>query len=299
MGARHVRANGLRFALLEQGPADGPLALCLHGFPDHAHTWRHLLPRLADAGFRAVAPWMRGYAPTQVPTDRATPPGTLTADVNALHRALGGDERAVLVGHDWGAVFAARAARAAPERWRSLVTLAVPPEAALLRRPPGAEQAWRSWYMLLAQVPGAERAFLRDDLALIEQLWRDWSPGIEPDPDDFRRLRATLADPGVMRAVLSYYRGFARQGLRARGARARPPAPPPQPHLHLHGADDGCIGVEYAAEAARVLPNPASRVEVLDAVGHFLHVEAPERVGAMILDHLAAEADGADGPPPR
>ena len=62
-----VEANGLHFAALAAGPADGPLALCLHGFPDAAPTWRHLLPALADAGFRAVAPWMRGYAPTAVP----------------------------------------------------------------------------------------------------------------------------------------------------------------------------------------------------------------------------------------
>lgn len=288
MAARHVTANGLRFAALEEGPADGPLALCLHGFPDHAPTWRHLLPALADAGYRAVAPWMRGYAPTQVPPDRATPPATLTADVNALHRALGGDGRAVLVGHDWGAVFAARAARAAPERWRALVTMAVPPERVFVHQPPDAAQAWRSWYTVLAQLPGAERAFLRDDLALVEQLWRDWSPGHEPDPDDLRRLKATLSDPGVMRAALSYYRGFARDAVPRPGRPRRAVVPPPQPHLVLHGRDDGCLAAAYAEASARLLPHPRSRVEVLADAGHFLHLEAPDRVAGLVREHLGA-----------
>src|SRR5712692_1264958 len=120
---RTVLANDLEFAILEAG--SGPLALCLHGFPDCAHTWRHLLPALADAGFHAVAPFMRGYAPTGVPADGAYQIGALAADAAALHEALGGDEDAVLIGHDWGAEAAYCAAAHAPQRWRLLVTLAV------------------------------------------------------------------------------------------------------------------------------------------------------------------------------
>ena len=88
-----VRANGLEFGVLEAG--SGPLALCLHGFPDTAHTWRHLLPALAGAGFHAVAPFMRGYAPTAVPADGAYQVGALVADAVALHEVLGGSA----VGH--------------------------------------------------------------------------------------------------------------------------------------------------------------------------------------------------------
>src|SRR5215813_26829 len=122
---RTVRANDLDFAIVEAG--SGPLALCLHGFPDSAHTWRHLLPALADAGFHAVAPFMRGYAPTGIPADGEYQIGALAADAVALHEALGGDGNAVLIGHDWGAETAYPAAAHAPERWRRLVTLAVPP----------------------------------------------------------------------------------------------------------------------------------------------------------------------------
>src|SRR5213080_3045646 len=110
-----VSAGGLEFGVLtcEDGSAPPlapgsrrPLALCLHGFPDSAQTWRHLLPELAAAGFRAVAPWTRGYAPTDVPAGSDYDIGTLAADVNTLHDALAGDEDAVLVGHDWGAITA-------------------------------------------------------------------------------------------------------------------------------------------------------------------------------------------------
>jgi pimeloyl-ACP methyl ester carboxylesterase len=100
---RTVRVNGTEFSYLESGPPEGPLALCLHGFPDTAHTWRHLMPALAQSGYRAVAPWMRGYAPTEIPADGIYQVGALAVDACALHDALGADGDAVLVGHDWGA----------------------------------------------------------------------------------------------------------------------------------------------------------------------------------------------------
>src|SRR4051812_50195551 len=104
--------------MLEDGPADGPLALCLHGFPDSAWGWRHLLPALAGAGYHAVAPFMRGYAPTAVPADQCYFTGALALDAIALHGALGGDDRAVLIGHDWGATATYRAAAHKPQLWR-------------------------------------------------------------------------------------------------------------------------------------------------------------------------------------
>jgi pimeloyl-ACP methyl ester carboxylesterase len=122
-----VTARGVDFAYLECG--SGPLALCLHGFPDSAWTFRHLLPDLAEAGYRAVAPWMRGYAPTGVPADGRYQSGALVADACALHEALGGDGDAVVIGHDWGAGAAAGAAAWEPDRWRRVVTMAVLPRA--------------------------------------------------------------------------------------------------------------------------------------------------------------------------
>src|SRR5512136_420172 len=96
-----VRANGVRFATLEAG--DGPLVLCLHGFPDHARSFRHQLPVLAAAGYRAVAPFMRGYAPTESPPEGSYHTAALAEDVLALIDALGYSQ-AYVFGHDWGAL---------------------------------------------------------------------------------------------------------------------------------------------------------------------------------------------------
>ena len=300
--ARFVRANGLTFAVREVGPTDGPLALLLHGFPDTWATWRHLAPQVADAGYRTVSVAMRGYAPTQVPADWATDPTTLTADVNALHRALGGGPRAVVIGHDWGAIAAARAAAAAPDRWRRVVTMAVPPEQQLAAAVTDLAQVRRSRYLLRAQMPGLERRLADPELGYIRGLWARWSPGYEPQTADLEPLAATFTSPGVPRAVLSYYRGFGRAALR-RDALSRRIGLPPQPHLVLHGQDDGCLGAGYAHATAGSLPHPASRVVVVDGVGHFLHLEAPDRIGDEVVAFLAEDVDrvrrtgaGASGP---
>ncbi|MGH9005868.1 MAG: alpha/beta fold hydrolase, partial [Acidimicrobiia bacterium] len=180
-----VEAGGLTFGHLSAGDLEDrtkPLALCLHGFPDSAWTWRHLLPSLAAAGYRAVAPWMRGYAPTTVPADGHYQSAVLGLDACALHEALGGGDDAVLIGHDWGA-FAAYAAAHHGTPWRRVVTLAVPPPATITSGFLTYDQLRRSWYMFLFQHPLAELAVPMDDLAFIERLWADWSPGYDASAD--------------------------------------------------------------------------------------------------------------------
>src|ERR1700733_9890284 len=142
-----VAANGLEFAYVESGPPDGPLALCLHGFPDSAPTWRYLLPELGQAGYHAVAPFLRGYAPTGVPADGLYQVGALARDANALHEVLGGGGDAVIIGHDWGALATYAAVAHRPERWRRAVTLAVPPTASIGMSLFTYAQLQRSWYM--------------------------------------------------------------------------------------------------------------------------------------------------------
>src|SRR5437588_8695099 len=120
-----VQANNLDFAYLETG--SGPLALCLHGFPDSPYSYRYLLPALAGAGYRAVAPFMRGYAPTAIPADGSYTTTDLMTDGNALHEALGGGPDAVLIAHDWGVAAGWGAPVHAPERWHKVVVLNIPP----------------------------------------------------------------------------------------------------------------------------------------------------------------------------
>jgi pimeloyl-ACP methyl ester carboxylesterase len=268
-----VRANGLQFGVLEAG--SGPLALCLHGFPDAAYTWRHLLPVLAGAGFHAVAPFMRGYAPTAVPADGAYHLGALVADAVALHEVLGGDANAVLIGHDWGAEAAYGAAAFAPDRWRRLVTLAVPPAALDEVLFSDYEQLKRSFYLFMFKDPAgfAETVVARDDLAFLDKLWRDWSPGFQPG-EHLARVKDCLRQPANLAAALGYYRAAADQ--EAAGRRA------PQPTLYLHGARDGCIGVDLVRGAERLLA-PSSRMIVVDDAGHFLHLEEPGQVNHHIL----------------
>lgn len=282
-----VGANGLSFAYLAAG--DGPLALCLHGFPDSAWGWRKLLPALADAGFRAVAPFLRGYAPTEVPDDGRYQTGILALDACALHDALGGGPDAVLIGHDWGATAAYGAAAWEPDRWRRVVTLAVPPPAALAEGFLNYAQLRRSWYMFFFQHPLAEAAVAADDLAFIDHLWADWSPGYDAG-EDLPHVKKALREPANVAAALGYYRatlGGVGVDPALDAVQSAAATPTPQPTLYLHGRDDGCLGAELAAIAARSLTSPGSRVEMIDGAGHFLHLERPDEVQKHILDFVA------------
>jgi len=300
--AATVRANDLEFGLLEAG--SGPLALCLHGFPDTAHTWEHLLPALADAGFRAVAPFMRGYAPTAIPADGAYQIGALVADAVALHEALGGDGDAVLIGHDWGAETAYGAAAFAPGRWRRLVTLAVPPSALDAVIFSDYEQLKRLFYTFMFRDPNgfADAVVARDDMAFLDRLWADWSPGF-PARDHLARVKESLRDPANLAAAIGYYRaaGGYYRALGIEDPRGNAPdgasryaaeqdaagRQAPQPTLYLHGADDGCIRLEIARSTEQLLA-PSSRMVVVEHAGHFLQLERPDVVNDHILEWITS-----------
>jgi len=286
-----VEANGLRFGYLAAGD-EGPLALCLHGFPDSAWTWRHLLPALRDAGFRAVAPWLRGYAPTEVPTDGHYQTAMLGLDANALHDALGGGDDAVLVGHDWGAFAGYAAVQATPLRWCRLVTLAVPPPAAVAGSFFTYDQLRRSWYMFFFQHPLADMAVPMDDLAFVDRLWADWSPGYDAR-DDLVPVKAALGDPANLAAAIGYYRAtLGDVGIsddpEVVALQAASMGVPPLPTLYLHGRADGCMGADLAEPAGTFLTHEGSRVELVDDAGHFLHLERPDAVNQLVVDHLTS-----------
>lgn len=283
-----VSANGVQFAYLTAGEPDAPLALCLHGFPDSAHGWRHLLPALAQAGYRAVAPFQRGYAPTSVPADGCYQTGALAADAIALHDALGADGSAVIIGHDWGASGTHGAAVHAPDRWAKVVTMAVPPGPAMaMAFVTNLAQVQRSWYMFFFQHGLADLVVPANDLAFIDLLWSQWSPGYAAH-DDLAFVKASLRDPANLTAALGYYRATLGDGYKDPALDAVQAATQgwaTQPHLYLHGVDDGCIGVEVADSAAAMAP-PNVRVEFVEQAGHFLHLERPAEVNARIVEFL-------------
>ena len=268
---------------LQWGPSDGRLLVALHGFPDTAWTWRTVAPLLASAGFRVVAPFMRGYAPSGVPKDGDYSVRALAKDAVALHELLGGDDEAVLVGHDWGAVAAGLLAGDPDSPFGRVVALAVPPLpwinptretlmpwlAALARQP------FHSWYMAFNQVPGlAERIFDR----LTTKLWRDWSPGYDAT-EDLAFLRDATPSLAHRRAAVSYYRALTSKGSRAAFVE------PIHPLLSLQGDQDGALDPGFFP-AVHARTNAISRSELIAGTGHFLHLEQPDVIASRIVDFL-------------
>ena len=285
-----ILANDLNISYFAAGlDNDGPLAICLHGFPDSAHTWRHLLPRLADAGYRAVAPFLRGYAPTEVPSDGRFQTAASAMDALALRDALGGDADSVIIGHDWGAIITHIAANVRPDAFAKVVTIAVPPGNAVgVAFLSNLAQIKRSWYMFFFQHPFADFVVGANDLAYIDMLWAEWSPGFDAT-EELALLKPSLRDPANLQAALGFYRATLGAGYNdpaLQSAQDLSSTIPSQPLLYLHGRTDGCMGVEVAEFAAAELTSNA-RAEFVDGVGHFMHLEKPNEVNDIILSFLA------------
>ncbi|BDB41938.1 MULTISPECIES: alpha/beta fold hydrolase [Mycobacterium] len=261
-----------------------PLAVAVHGFPDTPHTWRHLGPALADLGYRVVAPWLPGY---DAPASGPISVGTYVRHILSVRSSRGGDERSVLIGHDWGAHTGYGTVGFQPDAFRRLVTLAVPPSAALGETMLGYRQLKRSFYIWLIQQVGLAETALTQP-GFWEQLWADWSPGYDPQ-QDISWLREHVTAENIA-SVIAPYRATFNPAFADPDAEAEAMAtftPPPIPTLYLHGSQDGGLGAEVVAGAARHLPVPGSAFEMIDGTGHFLHLEQPELVNARICGWLA------------
>jgi pimeloyl-ACP methyl ester carboxylesterase len=258
------------FDALVAGPEDGRPVLLLHGFPEGAEQWEHQLAALAAAGCRAVAFDQRGYSPGVRPAEVAAyGPEELIGDVLAVADALGW-QRFDLVGHDWGSAVGWMTAAAHPKRLRTLTAVSVPHGAALvaaLREDP--DQRRRSAYNELFRTPGEAERVLLDEGGL-RRIY-DGLPA-----ERIERYVERFSEPGALTAALNWYRAM------------RPPAnrgPITIPTLYVWSTGDAFIGETAARAAERHVAGPY-RFEVLEGVSHWISEEAPERLSALLLEHL-------------
>lgn len=294
MRSGQVVANGIRFAYLEEG--EGPLVLLLHGYPDSAHSWEHQLRALSAAGYRAVAPFLRGYPPTEVPRGGYYDRGTLALDVAALIDALGAGAPCHLVGQDWGAAISYGVLGAFGERIRRAVILAVPHPVVIrqtLRRSPA--QVIRSFHWFLFQLPWLPEQLVRvKSAAFLEFLWWLWSPRYR-DRAHVAAIRRTMADPAVAEATLAYYRAAMQESFRDPALaelRARIDRPIAVPTRVLCGSRDMRGRM---LEDQRDLFRAEYDWHIVDGAGHFLHRERPDEVNRLILDWLGPVSDDRSG----
>ena len=254
------------------GPADGPVVVLLHGFPQTSWTWHAVWPQLAGAGYRTVAPDLRGYSPD------ARPEGIdayrlehLVGDVLAVLDHVGADA-AHIVGHDWGAAIAWQLAARHQGRVRTLTAVSVPHPLAFV----GAlrtddDQRARSRYMKDWLDPAAERALLGGGL---QQVFG----GIPSASVD--RYLAVLREPGVLTHALAYYRAQSLADLYGLG-------PVTAPTLHVWSDGDHALGPAAAHATGAHVAGPY-RFEVLHEVSHWIPEQAPGQLAALVLAHLLA-----------
>jgi pimeloyl-ACP methyl ester carboxylesterase len=279
---RDVSANGIRLHVAEMGT--GPLVLLLHGFPQFWWAWRHQLVGLADAGYRVVAPDLRGYGASDKPP-RGYDAFTLASDVAGLVRALG-ERDAMIVGHDWGGVLAWTVGTLHPRVVRRLAVLNAPHplrlRSSLLSDPRG--QFRSSRHVLTFQLPRyGESLLTKDDGAYVGQLLDSWAGPRWQLTADYReavrRYREAIRIPNAAHCTLEWYRWAIRSLPRPDGLRfARLLAEPVSaPTLQLHGQLDSSLLPRTAQGSGRYVA-AAYEWRLVDSVGHFLPEEAPELV---------------------
>jgi pimeloyl-ACP methyl ester carboxylesterase len=276
---KYVQANGLRFAYLELG--SGPLVMFLHGFPDNAWSYRKQLQVFADAGFHAVSPFLRGYAPTEIPQDGVFDPIALGKDLAALIAALSVDNQALVVGMDWGGTATLTALATAPSAIKAAVVMntAHPITFHSIRRDPDAVRSLFHFYFF--QIEGAASAVNVEGLPFIDYLWKLWSPTFKDD-DHLRSVKETLRSPGTMAAALKYYSGLFNSAREHR----LPMNEMDTPTLTIYGSNDPTA--RYSPKEAQFFKGPYKSI-ILPDVGHFPHLERAAEVTGLIMDCFKTE----------
>ena len=273
-----VKLSSIELAYIERG--QGPLVLCMHGFPDNACTWLPTLELLAERGYRAVAPFTRGYYPSALAADGDYSLMALAQDILDLIGALG-EETAIVIGHDWGGLAAITAANMAPEKISKLVVGGVPH---LHKVPFTVAQLFRSWYVLLFQLPSLpEKLVGRNQLALIDKFYAAWSPQWVIGAEHLDSVKSSLSAPGALSAALDYYRAIVRRMTVARWKIVS--AKTTVPTLVFMGLADGSTGHELFRYTKDCYENLFDLVKMTN-VGHFPHIENHDLFARKVLNFL-------------
>jgi len=269
------------------GPMDGPIVLCLHGFPDTALSYRHQEQEFAAAGYRVIVPTLPGYEPSSLSEDGRYFLPTLADTVLEFLDQVAPNQKVHIVGHDWGAYITFLCAVMQPERFMSATQMAVPHPIRMreaLKRVP--KQILNSWYIFFFQTPRLpEWRIKRKNFSFLEWIWRKWSPGWTWEEAAMADLKQTFSDDRVLAAALGYYRDtFDLKDDRSKRNLTLSETPNHVPTLGLAGQLDGCIDADVFAGALQDRDFPGGlKVEVVLGCGHFLHQEKPELVNPLIL----------------
>jgi pimeloyl-ACP methyl ester carboxylesterase len=256
---------------------EGPDIVLLHGFPDTPYSWEGIEATLVDAGWRVTVPWLRGYHPDTIVPGRDYKPETLGRDALGLLDAIG-VRRAVLFGHDWGALLSYLAAGLEPSRVRALITSGIPHPSVLRRTP---QAMWSVHHFVGLKLPWASWSCRRNDFAYLDRLYRRWAPGWSgPKRDEtLRRAKEALSTQTTLHGSIGYYRDLPLNGapaLERVGA---------VPGLIVGG--DHAIGEQKLYErTASLLPAP-SRALIVAGAGHWPHRENTAAVMSEVLRFLA------------
>lgn len=271
------RRDGLTFDVIDAGPSDGEPVVLLHGFPQDCTAWDRVAPALHQHGLRTLAPDQRGYSPMARPrTRKHYALRETTEDVLAMLDAAG-IKKAHVVGHDWGGIAAWALGAWHPDRVRTLTAISVPHPAAMAKAMVTSDQALRSYYMALFQLPLLpERLLLAGNGAALRRVLR--RGGLPDDAVD--RYVARMREPGALSSALGWYRALPWSGRDPVG-RVRVPT------LHLWSTEDAFLG-RAATEATGQFVDAPYRLEVLDGVTHWIPELAPERVAELVTAHVRA-----------
>jgi pimeloyl-ACP methyl ester carboxylesterase len=276
------------------GPRDGPVVLLLHGWPDDPTTWDQVSPALIAAGFRTIAPWLRGFGPTRFRSAQSVRDGrtaALAQDAIELMDGLG-VARFAVVGHDWGARIAYALAALIPERLTAIAALSVgySPRGAFPVPPFRQSRAW--WYQWFMALDRGAEAIAEDPIGFARLQWETWSPPGWFDEAEFERAAQSFDNPDWLAIMLSSYRS------RWREEKRDPQYDPVQERiarvgrisvatLTIQGAADGTVLPQSTENLDGYFSGPYRRL-LLDGVGHFPTREAPAAVAEALLKHLRA-----------